>query len=130
MPEPSLVAVAAGGLCPKCGSRTLFAGPGKFNWVKFAPRCRVCGLDFSTFNVGDGPAAFLTLIVGALVVAAAIGLELAAHPPFWVHILLWVPITSAAVIWGLRAGKGALLAAEYSRQEIDKGPGEGRIKDE
>ena len=30
------------------------------------PRCRACGLDFARFNVGDGPAAFLTLIVGAL----------------------------------------------------------------
>lgn len=118
--QPGLVPAALFGLCPRCGGRTLFAG-----LAKFAPRCRVCGLDFSAFNVGDGPAAFLTLIVGALITAAAIGLELAAHPPFWVHILLWVPITAAAVIWGLRAGKGALLAAEYQRQA-----GEGRIKDE
>ena len=118
--QPGLVPAALFGLCPRCGSRTLFVG-----LAKFAPRCRVCRLDFSTFNVGDGPAAFLTLIVGAVITAAAIGLELAAHPPFWVHILLWVPITSAAVIWGLRAGKGALLAAEYQRQA-----GEGRIKDE
>ena len=28
------------------------------------PRCRACGLDFAAFNVGDGPAAFLILIVG------------------------------------------------------------------
>ena len=118
--QPGLVPAALFGLCPRCGARTLFAGV-----AKFAPRCRACGLDFSTFNVGDGPAAFLTLIVGALITAAAIGLELSAHPPFWVHIVLWVPITSAAVIWGLRAGKGALLAAEYQRQA-----GEGRIKDE
>jgi uncharacterized protein (DUF983 family) len=83
----------------------------------------VCGLDFSSFNVGDGPAAFLTLIIGALVTALALWLELAVHPPFWVHVILWVPITTAAVIWGLRAGKAALLAAEYQRRA-----GEGRIK--
>ncbi|MBW8755380.1 MAG: DUF983 domain-containing protein [Sphingomonadales bacterium] len=118
--QPGLVPVALFGLCPSCGSRTLFTG-----LAKFAPRCRICGLDFSAFNVGDGPAAFLTLIIGALITALAITLELSAHPPFWVHILLWVPITTLAVIWGLRAGKGALLAAEYSRRA-----GEGRIKDE
>ncbi|MBV1691152.1 DUF983 domain-containing protein [Novosphingobium sp. G106] len=118
--QPGLVSAALFGLCPRCGARTLFDG-----LAKFAPRCRACGLDFSTFNVGDGPAAFLTLIVGALVVAAAITLELSAHPPFWVHILLWVPITAAAVVWGLRAGKGALLAAEYQRQA-----GEHRTEDE
>jgi uncharacterized protein (DUF983 family) len=118
--QPGLVPVALFGLCPRCGARTLFAGV-----AKFAPRCRACGLDFSAFNVGDGPAAFLTLIIGALVTALAITLELTAHPPFWVHILLWVPITTLAVIWGLRAGKGALLAAEYQRRA-----GEGRIRDE
>jgi uncharacterized protein (DUF983 family) len=42
-----------------------------------------------------------------------------------VHIVLWVPITTAAVIWGLRAGKGALLGAEFKRRA-----GEGRIRDE
>ncbi len=118
--QPKLVAAAFFGLCPRCGSRTLFCGV-----AKFADRCRICALDFSAFNVGDGPAAFLTLIVGALITALAIGLELAAHPPFWVHIVLWVPLTTLAVIWGLRAGKGALLAAEYQRRA-----GEGRIRDE
>jgi uncharacterized protein (DUF983 family) len=109
--QPGLVSAALFGLCPRCGARTLFDGV-----ARFAPRCRACGLDFSTFNVGDGPAAFLTLIIGALIVALAIGLELAAHPPFWVHAILWVPITAAAVVWGLRAGKGALLAAEFKRR--------------
>jgi uncharacterized protein (DUF983 family) len=109
--QPGLVPAALFGLCPHCGARTLFDGV-----ARFAPRCRACGLDFSTFNVGDGPAAFLTLIIGALVVALAIGLELAVHPPFWVHVILWVPITAAAVVWGLRAGKGALLAAEFKRR--------------
>ena len=108
------------GLCPRCGSKTLFAGI-----VGFAPKCRACGLDFSKFNVGDGPAAFLTLIIGAVVTGLALWLELAWHPPFWVHIVLWVPITAAAVIWGLRAGKAALLTAEYQRSA-----GEGRLKDE
>jgi uncharacterized protein (DUF983 family) len=84
--------------------------------AQFAPRCRACGLDFSAFNVGDGPAAFLTLIIGALVTVLALTLELTVQPPFWVHILLWVPITAGAVVWGLRAGKAALLAAEYQRR--------------
>lgn len=123
--QPGKAEAALFGLCPRCGARTLFAKEGLLGLAKFAPRCRACGLDFSAFNVGDGPAAFLTLIVGALVVAAAITLELSAHPPFWVHILLWVPITAAAVVWGLRAGKGALLAAEYSRKA-----GEHRTKDD
>ena len=117
--QPGEGATALGGLsaklpfgqCPRCRARTLFAGV-----ISFAPRCRSCGLDVSGFNVGDGPAAFLTLIIGALVSALAIWLQLAVEPPFWVHIVLWLPLTTFAVIAGLRYGKAKLLAAEYRRK--------------
>lgn len=68
------------------------------------------------FNVGDGPAAFLTLIVGAVIVGLALWVQVRFAPPFWVHVVLWVPLTGVAVVWGLRAGKAALLAAEFSRK--------------
>ena len=108
VPSPAIAEVALKGLCPRCGRPLLFAG-----WVKFADRCSGCGLDFTRFNVGDGPAAFLTLILGALVVAGAITLELTLHPPLWLHMLIWIPVTAAGVIWSLRVAKAALLAAEY-----------------
>ena len=114
--QPGTTRAALFGLCPQCGSRTLFEG-----LAQFAPKCRACGLDFGKFNVGDGPAAFLTLIIGALITGLALWLELAWHPPFWLHIVLWVPITAAAVVWGLRAGKAALLAAEFQRQAYEAG---------
>ncbi len=75
----------------------------------------MCGLDFAQFNVGDGPAAFLTLIVGALVVIGAVSLQLSAGPPFWVHILIWPAVTLGLVIGGLRVGKAALLQSEYRK---------------
>ena len=106
--SPAIAEVALKGLCPRCGRPLVFAG-----WVKFADRCSGCGLDFTRFNVGDGPAAFLTLILGALVVAGAITLELTLHPPLWLHMLIWIPVTAAGVIWSLRIVKAALLAAEY-----------------
>lgn len=96
------------GLCPRCGARTLFAG-----WTRFADRCRACGLDLTRFNVGDGPAAFLTLGIGAIVVALALWLQLAAEPPWWLHVLLWVPLTVLGVVLGLRIAKAALLQSEY-----------------
>lgn len=108
--QPGLAAAALFGLCPQCGARTLFAGA-----INFAPKCRACGLDFGKFNVGDGPAAFLTLIIGALIVGLAVWVEVTFVPPFWVHVVLWVPLTAASVVLGLRAAKAALLAAEYRR---------------
>ena len=67
---PTLVQAALKGLCPRCGAPTLFAG-----WIRFASRCERCGVDFDAFNVGDGPAAFLTLILGTIVTGLAIWLE-------------------------------------------------------
>ncbi|MGP1346314.1 MAG: DUF983 domain-containing protein [Phycisphaerales bacterium] len=109
MSGPTPLQSGIAGACPRCGARTLFNGP-----VHFAERCGACGLDYAGFNVGDGPAAFLTLIIGAVVVALALAVELSIKPPFWVHVLLWVPLTTAAVVFGLRVGKGVLLALEYS----------------
>lgn len=108
--QPSLGEAALFGLCPRCGAKTLFA-----RGITFAERCRACGLDFARFNVGDGPAAFLTLILGGLVTGLALWLEIAAAPPFWVHALLWIPLTVALVWFGLRIAKAALLWSEYVR---------------
>lgn len=106
--SPSLLGAASRGECPQCGASTLFAGP-----VRFASSCRSCGLDYGQFNVGDGPAAFLTLIVGAVMVSLALVLELKVHPPLWLHILLWTPLTVVAVVGSLRVAKGVLLILEY-----------------
>ena len=118
MKEPTLAVVALRGLCPRCANRTLFAG-----WVALAPKCRACGLDFSAFDVGDGPAAFLILIVGGLITALAVIVEVGAEPPFWVHALMWLPLATLAVIGSLRVAKAALLALEYRHGAQDgRGP--------
>lgn len=108
------------GCCPRCGARSLFAG-----FTQFAPKCERCGLDFSTFNVGDGPAAFLTLVIGGIIAGLAIWLDIAVEPPFWVHIIIWVPLTIGAVLGGLRVCKALLLIAEYRNRA-----GEGRMRDD
>ena len=117
-PAPALVAFK--GLCPRCGAATLFAGP-----TRFAERCRACGLDFTRFNVGDGPAAFLTLIVGGLLVGVAVTLQLTIEPPLWLLALILIPLATVAVMGALRIAKAALLALEYRNAA-----GEGRIADE
>lgn len=108
------------GACPRCGARTLFR-----NFTGFADRCTGCGLDFTRFNVGDGPVVFLTLGIGALVTAMALWVEFTFEPGLLIHILLWVPITAALVILALRFSKGLLLALEYRNRA-----GEGRVRDQ
>lgn len=96
------------GVCPRCGAPGLFSG-----WVRFADKCRACGLDYAAFNVGDGPAALITLVFGAMVTIAALVVELRYSPPWWLHVVLWFPVTMAGVILSLRCTKAALLALEY-----------------
>lgn len=106
-PTPLLIS-AGKGLCPQCGARTLFASV-----VGFADQCRMCELDYRAFNVGDGPAAFLTMIVGGLILGLALALEFTAHPPLFVHLLLWPILTVACVVGSLRVAKAVLLILEY-----------------
>ncbi len=109
--QPDVLPAALFGLCPNCGQKTLFA-----NVTKFSDKCRSCGLDYSQYNVGDGPAAFLTMIIGAIVLGLALAVEANFHPPLWVHILLWVPLTIVAVVGSLRVSKGILLILEHRNQ--------------
>lgn len=112
--QRSLAESALLGLCPACGARGLFSGT-----VRFSERCSKCGLDYSAYNVGDGPAALLIMLVGAIVVSGVVSLQLSQHPPFWVHILLWVPISTVLVVGLLRVAKAALLITEHRRQARD-----------
>ena len=80
--------------------------------MNFAPKCPNCGLDFDSFNVGDGPAAFLIFIVGTIVVVSALVVDGAYAPPWWVH-LVWIPVATALTLGGLRLSKAWLLTQEY-----------------
>jgi uncharacterized protein (DUF983 family) len=51
----------------------------------------------------------------------AIWLELSAAPPFWVHVLLWLPLTVGLVLVGLRISKAALLYSEYRQNAGEAG---------
>ncbi len=106
--QPTIVRAALFGLCPQCGAKSMFVSA-----TQFSDKCPVCALDYQQFNVGDGPAALLMIPIGAIIITLAIILDIAVRPPFWVHVIIWVPLTAAAVIGFLRAAKGAMLALEF-----------------
>ena len=121
--DTPLAIVALRGLCPRCGRPTLFAG-----LLRIAPACRACWLDFAAFNLlGDGAAAFLILIIGALEAGIAAWLALTFDPPGYVYVLVLAPIGIVLVLGGLRFTKAALIASEYRReagQAIARAPDE------
>lgn len=110
-PEISAIAAAISGSCPRCGRGRLYAG-----LLRPAGGCPVCGLDYSFVDSGDGPAVFVILILGFVVLAFALVVETVLAPPVWVHVLVWPVIVVAAAIAALRFAKAFLIALQYRTQ--------------
>ena len=108
--------------CPRCGRGKLYAG-----FLTLAEKCEACGLDYGFMDSGDGPAIFVIMIAGAIVVTAALITEVKYQPPFWVHAALWLPSTLAVTLWPLRAAKSLLIALQFHHKAaearlIDRAP--------
>jgi uncharacterized protein (DUF983 family) len=114
---PPLPPTATGmrGRCPRCGEGRLFTG-----FLTVPPRCSACGLDFSFADSGDGPAVFIMMIVGFVVVGLALVVEFTLHPPYWLHALLWIPLVLILALGLLRPLKGWLIAQQY-RHRAEEG---------
>jgi uncharacterized protein (DUF983 family) len=108
--------------CPRGGQGRLFSG-----FLDIKRRCEACDLDYAFIDTGDGPAIFVVLIAGAIVVTAALIVEVKYQPPFWVHAALWLPLILVTTLLPLRAMKSLLIALQFHHkaapgQLIDRGP--------
>jgi len=103
--------------CPRCGEGTLFHG-----FLSLRPACDRCGLDYKFADSGDGPAVFVILIGGAIVVAAALITEVVYQPPYWLHAVLWLPLILLVTLVPLRPLKGLLIALQYHHEAAEGRP--------
>lgn len=103
--------------CPRCGEGPVFIG-----LLTVRQQCPVCRLDLSAQDPGDGPAVFVILFLGLIVVALAAFVEFTFSPPLWVHIVLWTPVTLVGSIAMLRPLKAALIALHYRHYRIEAPP--------
>ena len=62
------------------------------------------------------PLPFLVFAPIAIILGLALAVEANFHPPFWVHLLLWIPLTIGAVVGSLRVSKAILLILEHRNQ--------------
>jgi len=107
------------GRCPRCGQGPLFTG-----YLTVAQGCTACDLDYSFADSGDGPVAFVILLIGFVVVGLALWTEVTINPPLWVHFSLWVPLVVVLSLIALRVFKGLLIALQYRNNAA-----EGRLDD-
>ncbi|WP_417685446.1 DUF983 domain-containing protein [Roseibium sp.] len=122
---PPVNPVSAGlrGNCPRCGEGRLFSG-----FLGLRERCSNCGLSYSFADSGDGPAVFVIMIVGFIIVGLVLAVELAYQPPIWLHLVLWLPLTVVLAGGILRPLKGLLIALQY-RHNASEGRLEGGPED-
>jgi len=105
---PSSVTVALRACCPRCGKGRLYDG-----FLTLAPGCSVCGLDYAFADSGDGPAVFIMMIAGFIIVGLVLWVEFTWSPPYWVHAVLWLPLTILLPLGLLRPLKGWLVAQQF-----------------
>jgi len=100
--------------CPRCGEGKLYAG-----FLTLRPHCDRCGLDYAFIDAGDGPAVFIIMIAGFIVVGSALIVEIKYQPPFWVHAALWGPLILATTLLPLRSMKALLIALQYHHKAAE-----------
>lgn len=118
MGEPTVSPFVAGlrCKCPRCGRAPLFSNV----WsLELAKGCTACKLDYGFVDSGDGPAVFAILLLGFIMLGAALILEFKVEPPWWVHAV-WVPVTLAMALGLLRPLKATLIALQF-RNKAEEG---------
>ena len=107
-PDLSPVKTCIAGACPRCGRGKLFDG-----YLTVAKSCKSCGLSFEFADGGDGAAWFVMLFVCIAGVGSILGIEAAYAPPWWVHVLIAIPVLIILPMALLRPVKGMLLAQQW-----------------
>src|SRR5215210_317381 len=96
------------GRCPYCGRGRLFRA-----FLKVADQCDVCGEELHHQRADDFPAYLVIVIVGHLVVPLVLHVEMAYEPAYWVHAVLWLPLTLALALLLIQPIKGAVIALQW-----------------
>jgi uncharacterized protein (DUF983 family) len=98
------------GRCTNCGIGRLFRV-----FLKVTDHCEVCGEEFSHHRADDAPAYFVVLIVGHIVVALALEIEILFAPPYWVYGLVFIPLTLGLAVGLLQPIKGAIVGLQWAQ---------------
>lgn len=107
-PPQSSLRVALRSCCPRCGVGKLYK-----SFLTIADKCNQCDEDFSKIDSGDGPAVFIIMIAGFLLVGGALYVEVAHQPAYWIHAVIWLPLGVLIPLFLLPGMKSWLIAQQY-----------------
>ena len=99
--------------CPRCGAGELFS-----RMCGMRETCGHRGFGLRAHDAGNGPAVLVILLLGALVVAAALGVEAKFSPPLWIHAVPWPIFILSGAIAMLRPFKATLVAPQFRHRDL------------
>lgn len=102
--------------CPRCGEGALYSG-----FLKLAPSCDRCGLDYSFADPADGPAFFVMTGIGIVVIAIWAWVVIAAQPPIWLQFATVFPALLIGCLGTLRPVKAWLVAEQFIHKASEGG---------
>jgi uncharacterized protein (DUF983 family) len=97
--------------CPNCGKGPLYR-----RYLKVADHCSACGEALHHHQADDAPPYFTMTVVGHIVIAAVLAVEVAYHPALWVHLALWLPLTIILSLLLLPPIKGAIVGLQWANR--------------
>lgn len=97
--------------CPACGEGRIFDG-----LLKVREACAACGQALHHHRADDAPPYFTIMVVGHVVVPAALLTEQNLHPELWLHMALWIPLTLGLTFALLPRVKGALIGLQWQQR--------------
>lgn len=106
--QPHLLLTAIRGRCPNCGQGKLFAG-----FLDIQPACDHCHQNFGFADSGDGPAFLIIILVGFLVVGGALATDVIFEIPYWLHLVIWLPMILILSIGLLRPLKALMIGLQF-----------------
>ncbi|MBS0271563.1 MAG: DUF983 domain-containing protein [Proteobacteria bacterium] len=101
-------------LCPKCGEGRLFQA-----YLTPEQSCTCCHLNFTRLNADDGPAYITMGLVCLFIVPFFFVIQALYEPPFWLALLISLPLTLLAILGLLPLVKGAFIGALWKSRGED-----------
>jgi uncharacterized protein (DUF983 family) len=89
--------------------------------LEVQPVCPHCGLDLAQSDSGDGGAALIIMVLGAIIVGLAFWTEFHFQPPLWVHAVLWPSLTIPLAILMIRTTKAGFIAMQFRHRASEMG---------
>ncbi|PZQ15034.1 MAG: hypothetical protein DI565_11430 [Ancylobacter novellus] len=110
--------------CPNCGEGRMFS-----SYLKVEDACGACGEELHHQRADDAPPYVVISIVAHIVVAALLSVEVAYHPPVWVHMSIWLPLTVILSLVLLPPVKGSLVGLQWALRMHGFGGGDSHFSD-